>query len=507
MKNLNERFSRRGTEAQSVPVKISASPRPCEKIKTKDSGIPWIGEIHADWEIRRIKYSGKFTKGKLPETFNSDGIGEAIIGASEMNGNVPKIFTQDSFLPHATVDDVLILWDGANAGLVSCGIPGILSSTVVKYSCDCSRYTPRYVYYLFKYFEDYFRSKVGGTTIPHMNPAFIDACALLLPPAGTQKRIAKFLDKKCAEIDALIALQEKMITELKSYKQSVITEAVTRGVPAKTKEIKISHGVTEARSVAGTPNASLPNQTSPKNYILEREQKTSPDAPCPRASVRENIGNSRGDVETQSVPVKISASQRPCEKIQTKDSGIPWLGSIPAHWEVLPLKRLCKMNAGENLTSLEIEKDGGFPVYGGNGFRGFYKKYNCSGEYILVGRQGALAGNIHKVCGCFWATDHALITRCTSLTNIPYLSYLLDAMNLNQYALQTAAQPGLSVGVIQSLYTTVPPRSEQNAIVVFLDQKCAEIDSLISLKQQKITTLQNYKKSVIFEYVTGKKEA
>ena len=77
-------------------------------------------------------------------------------------------------------------------------------------------------------------------------------------------------------------------------------------------------------------------------------------------------------------------------------------------------------------------------------------------------------------------------------------------MNLNQYALQTAAQPGLSVGLVQSLFTTVPPLSEQQEIVVFLDSKTKKVDSVISLKQEKITSLQNYKRSIVFEYVTGK---
>lgn len=399
--------------------------RPARKMKP--SGIPWIGDVPADWESRRFRRAGRFVKGKLPSNDNSNAEGLPIIGASEMNGKPPRMFTTDSSCPQCEKDDVLILWDGANAGFVAQGFAGTLSSTVVKYRCEIPESSPRYVFYLLKYFETYFRNKVNGTTIPHMNPAFIDDCALLLPPTETQKKIAEFLDEKCAEIDALIAVEEKMIAELKSYKQSVITEAVTRGVPA-------------------AANASRP----------------------------------------------------------LKDSGIPWLGSVPAHWEILPLKRLCKMKAGENLTSLEIEKEGEFPVYGGNGLRGFYKKYNCSGEYVLVGRQGALAGNIHKVCGCFWATDHALITRCSRLTSIPYISYLLEAMNLNQYALQTAAQPGLSVGLVQSLLTTVPPLSEQQKIVIFLDSENQKVDSMISLKQEKVTSLQNYKRSIIFEYVTGK---
>lgn len=79
-------------------------------------------------------------------------------------------------------------------------------------------------------------------------------------------------------------------------------------------------------------------------------------------------------------------------------------------------------------------------------------------------------------------------------------------MNLNQYSL-SSAQPGLSVDRIRELYMVVPPLTEQQAIATYLDKKCAEIDGLIAIKQQKIEALKEYKKSVIFEYVTGKKEA
>ena len=199
--------------------------------KMKPSGIPWIGDVPADWESRRFRRAGRFVKGKLPSNDNSNAEGLPIIGASEMNGKPPRMFTTDSSCPQCEKDDVLILWDGANAGFVAQGFAGTLSSTVVKYRCEIPESSPRYVFYLLKYFETYFRNKVNGTTIPHMNPAFIDDCALLLPPTETQKKIAEFLDEKCAEIDALIAVEEKMIAELKSYKQSVITEAVTRGVP------------------------------------------------------------------------------------------------------------------------------------------------------------------------------------------------------------------------------------------------------------------------------------
>ena len=134
-----------------------------------------------------------------------------------------------------------------------------------------------------------------------------------------------------------------------------------------------------------------------------------------------------------------------------KNSGVGWLGKIPAHWEVLALKRMCSMKSGDNLTNLEIVDNDGYKVYGGNGIRGFFHRFNCENECVLIGRQGALCGNVHLVTERVWATDHAVITKAFGNISTKYLYYLLMAMNLNQYGQSTAAQPGISVGVIKNL--------------------------------------------------------
>ena len=111
-----------------------------------------------------------------------------------------------------------------------------------------------------------------------------------------------------------------------------------------------------------------------------------------------------------------------------KDSGIEWIGEIPEGWEVVPVKRLCTMQAGKNLTSEQIAPEGTYPVYGGNGIRGFFSDYNCDGKFLTVGRQGALCGNVHKINGKVWATEHAVITTPSSYTILDFLYYLLNDM-------------------------------------------------------------------------------
>lgn len=189
-----------------------------------------------------------------------------------------------------------------------------------------------------------------------------------------------------------------------------------------------------------------------------------------------------------------------------KPSGVEWIGDIPEGWKKVSLKYLCRMNAGDSLSSLDILPKGDYPVYGGNGLRGFYSSSNCKGPIILIGRQGALCGNVHLVDGDFWATEHAVITRFTPDIFMQYGYYLLVAMNLGQYVSPSAAQPGLSVSKISSITATIPSISEQQEIATYLDTKCADIDRIIEKKEQLIEELGSYKKSLIYEYVTGKKE-
>ena len=186
-----------------------------------------------------------------------------------------------------------------------------------------------------------------------------------------------------------------------------------------------------------------------------------------------------------------------------KDSGVKWIGEIPGHWECRKLKFLTSsMQSGDNLTAIQIKEIGKYPVYGGNGIRGYYDDSNCNKQCIVIGRQGALCGNVHIVKKPFWATDHAVVTYANENTDLDFLFYLTKAMNLNQYASQTAAQPGIAVSAIKNIYTCYPPLPEQEAIVTYLDSKVAKIDEYISIAEKKIAALEELKQTIIAEAVT-----
>jgi len=183
-----------------------------------------------------------------------------------------------------------------------------------------------------------------------------------------------------------------------------------------------------------------------------------------------------------------------------KPSGIDWLGEIPEHWEVKRVKDLGEYQSGYFIDAEEFDDDNKYPVFGGNRLRGFADKYNHNGQYILIGRQGALCGNIKYVSGKFWATEHALVVYNKSTINKKWYSYLLEVMNLNQYAI-SAAQPGLSIEKVRRLMLPFAKFSVQTAIANYLDSKTATIDRKIQLLTSKANKYKALRRSLINETV------
>jgi len=186
---------------------------------------------------------------------------------------------------------------------------------------------------------------------------------------------------------------------------------------------------------------------------------------------------------------------------QYKDSGIEWLGEIPAGWEIKKLNYVAKLNSGSGITSEMVNDSGQYPVYGGNGLRGYTGAYTHSGQYVLIGRQGALCGNVNYASGEFWASEHALVVSPTIKIEMLWLGELLRAMNLNQYSV-SAAQPGLSAEQLSRLKIPFPPLPEQHAIAAFLDRETARVDDLIAKQEQMITLLGEKRKAIISHTVT-----
>ena len=191
------------------------------------------------------------------------------------------------------------------------------------------------------------------------------------------------------------------------------------------------------------------------------------------------------------------------------DEEIPF--ELPSGWEWCRIKELYSMQAGKNITSTEIRDDKNdeycYPCYGGNGLRGYVNRYNTVGDFILVGRQGALCGNINRASGVFYATEHAVVTNNYGLTNTEWGYYILKALNLNQYATATA-QPGLAVSNIIEVLIPLPPLAEQHRIVEKIESLLPKVEAYGKAQEELVKLTEalpdQLKKSILQEAIEGR---
>ena len=395
----------------------------------KESGIEWVGLIPDTWSAIPNKYVMHKEK-NLCEKWT----GEEVMSLT-MNGVIVRDLQNPTGKMPATFDGYQYIEDG---DLLMClfdidvtprcvgkvTYDGVTSPAYSNFKVhdNASR---DYFYYYYLMVDNTKELLHLAKNLRHsFTEEQLGQLKVPMPPLSEQRVIANYLDENCFQINEIIAEAKESIDEYKELKQSVIYEAVTKGLD---------------------------------------------------------------------------------KNIRMKDSGVEWIGAIPETWNVLSLKYMCTMQAGQNLTSTQITDVGKYSVYGGNGLRGYFSSYNTEGRHLLVGRQGALCGNVHTVDGQYWCTEHAIVTTETQFSNIDYLFYLLIGMNLNQYASNAAAQPGLSVRNILNVKTVRPSMDEQEKIATYLNNILPKYDSLIIEKESLISDLEAYKKSLIYEVVTGKR--
>ena len=158
---------------------------------------------------------------------------------------------------------------------------------------------------------------------------------------------------------------------------------------------------------------------------------------------------------------------------------------VPEGWSWARLRDICMMSAGKSKSTVQIKSEpfeGSYPCFGGNGVRGYVDEYNQDGIFSIVGRQGALCGNINIAIGKFYATEHAVVTTLFAEIDFKWSNYILEALRLNNYA-TGAAQPGLSVANILNVFVPVPPTQEQDRIGNNVDESLKIVEAL---EQEKI---------------------
>lgn len=184
-----------------------------------------------------------------------------------------------------------------------------------------------------------------------------------------------------------------------------------------------------------------------------------------------------------------------------KPSHIDWCPMIPDHWEEKRIKDIAFLQSGNSITAMDFVEDGKFPVYGGNGLRGYTNTYTNEGDYVLIGRQGALCGNINYAHGKFYASEHAVVVYPKKEEITLWLGETLRTANLNRLSM-TAAQPGLAVSTLNLQFIPFPPKDERIRIAKYLDKKLSEIDHQVSILTSKRDAYLRLKKSIINHAVT-----
>ena len=427
----------------------------------KNSGVPWIGEIPKTWEIRKVKdvFVRKNEKAHQdnPVILSLARAGVKVRDVSTNEGQMAEsYYDYNPVEPFDLLVNPMDLYSGANCSMSL--VSGVISPAYVNLRAKGGASSRFYDYYFkTQYWSMAFFAHGKGISFDNRWTLGVDTLFrynVPFPSVLEQQKIASFLDRKCAEIDEMIALQEKIVEELKAYKQSVITEAVTKGL--------------------------------------------NPDAPM-------------------------------------KDSGIEWIGEIPEHWEVHPFKAFYKTTKGLNITKDNLVESG-IPVisygqihskqntgtsvseeliryvpadYIDSNPECLSKKYDIFFADTSEDREGA--GNIAliDVEMPIFAGYHTIMAHPSDRVKSKYIAYLIktDAWRCQlRCKVQGVKLFSISQKFVNQTSIIVPPISEQIQISEYLDTKCTEIDNLISIKLSKIDSLKEYKKSIIYEYVTGKKE-
>ena len=425
----------------------------------KPSGIDWIGDIPESWDVVRIKDIGTYRNGLTyaPEDITEDDNGTLVLRSSNIqNGKISyddNVYVKCSVSPELMVKkgDIIICSRngsreliGKNAIIENSGLPCSFGAFMMVYRCSC----PRYMYYILnsEVFSYYLGTFLTSTINQLTGNNFGNMKIVFCKDHNEQKKIVDFLDKECAQIHSIAADLEKQIALLQQYKKSLITETVTKGLD-------------------------------------------------------------------KSAPMK--------------DSGVEWIGKIPEHWQ----KTRIKFEA--SIIGSGTTPDSGNSMYYDNGEHSWIQSGDLYGkdyiyetekqltnlailechalnwytkDFVVVAMYGASVGNVAISKIDSFTNQACCVIKLNEKNDNRYLFYFLKAaqeeMLLKAFG---GTQPNISQIIIKNLNFLNVPLLEQIEIADFLDSKCDMINEMLKSKKDQYDILIKHKKSLIYEYVTGKK--
>lgn len=423
----------------------------------QDSGIEWLGEIPTHWKVARLKNVVEITDGTHDTPFYTDSSNSYPLVTSKciLNGIInlslagrisENDYNEINKRSKVNVYDVIMPMIG------TVGNPAIVTDdskfaikNVALIKTYGNYYLGKFIKYILEssiFLEQYNSLKRSGVQ-DFISQESLKNIYIPLLPLAEQKKIVDFLDKKCSAIDSAVDAAKKLVENLREYKKSLITETVTKGLNSAAK---------------------------------------------------------------------------------MQDSGVEWLGDIPAHWKIIKLKYFGTCRNGLTYSPNDIvDEDEGILVlrssnikngklfFGDNVFvknaddtfkvkKGDIIICSRNGSRELIGKNALIDIDIEAYFGAFM-----LIYRCK---NPKYIYHVLNSDIFNYYlgTFFTSTINQLTIKNFANIKIPLPPIEEQKEIAAFLDSKCAAIDENISKREKLIEKLSEYKKSLIYEVVTGKVE-
>ncbi|MBP3402777.1 MAG: restriction endonuclease subunit S [Alphaproteobacteria bacterium] len=415
----------------------------------KSSGVEWIGDIPEKWDVCKIiNCLSSIGSGTTPQGqeyyeneyipwLNTGDLNDGYIEKTEKSVS-EKALSDYSVLKRFDAGSVVVAMYGATVGKL-----GIVTSSLVTNQACCvmtsnEKLYNKFLFYLFMAGKTYLISLSLGSGQPNINQNTVKTFDIPFVPLSEQKEIADYLDDRCGKIDDFIAKQKTVIEKLKEYKQSVITEAVTKGL----------------------------------------------DSAAPM-----------------------------------KSSGVDWIGDIPEDWNIERAKNIFQQSierGNSDLTLLSATQDYG--VYPKDRLEGVVQvKEDTDLSLFKTIHKNYFAISLRSFQGGFEMSDYeGVITPAYSVfyakINVfhRFFKHLFksDSFISKINSLTVGIREGKSIQYddFSNLFIPYPPLSEQNEIADYLDAKCAKIDDFIAKKQTVIDKLTEYKKSLIYECVTGKQE-
>ena len=298
----------------------------------------------------------------------------------------------------------------------------------------------QYVKSYFQYSYENLRQKAKGGQQPNLNQTIIAETLIAIPPYQETKRIMDSVYQCIDQINTIEESIESICTSIENAKKRILDLAI--------------HGQLVPQNPADEPATVLLDRIRAEKEELIRQGKIKRDK-------KESV-IFRGD--DNSYYEKIGNTT------ENIDDEIPF--EIPGNWHWCRIRDICTMAAGKSKPTEaihEIPFMGSYPCFGGNGIRGYVDEYSHAGKHSIIGRQGALCGNVNVADGRFYATEHAVVTTLFSEIDFTWNNYMLTALKLNQYA-TGAAQPGLSVANIMNVFIPLPPYNEQIVLGKRIDQ-------------------------------------